>query len=362
MSRLGIFVGEHGHWGFFKEIYKDLEANHQTQLFQEKTYDVPILYGRLNRWSYQQQIRTMLKRNDACFFEWASELLVPASMMPKVCPIITRLHSYEVNVWAPQVHWENVDRIIFVSNHIRKLFLAAHGEQAAKTCVINNGVDLERFQPVANKEFQFNLGILGTILPVKRVYEAVFTIATLRARGYRPHLHIGGGKAAGGYHDDYYISVKRLIEKLQLQEMITMYDHVSDPERWLRQMDIYLSNSYWEGQSVALIEAMATGCFAMAHFWDGSEDVLPADSIYGSDADLVEKIIRYVELPTAEKESRREQMRALACKHYDIRQTSRQIRQVIDETIRGKQPPIHLSTDLSSGVTGSGVTEHQVSA
>jgi glycosyltransferase involved in cell wall biosynthesis len=300
----------------------------------------------------------MLKRNDACFFEWASELLVPASHMPKQCPIITRLHSYEVNVWAPKVNWKNVDRVIFVSRNIRKLFLENHREHEAKTSIINNGVDLDRFSPVANKAFQFNIGILGTILPVKRVYDAVFTIATLRDAGYRPHLHIGGGKAAGGYHDDYYIAVQRVIQKLNLQDYVTMHGHVTATEQWLREMDIYISNSYWEGQSVALAESMATGCYAMAHFWDGSEDMLPAECIYNSDADLVQRLIAYAELPAAEKEARRAQMRETACQQYDIRDTTAQIHQVINEVIDGKNKLGHSGSSFNIPHTDTSVGEN----
>ncbi len=339
MNRLGVFVGEHGHWGFFREIYADLKANYETQLFTAQNYQVPLLHGRLNRWARTQQIRNLLGKNDACFFEWASELLVPASHMPKRCPIITRLHSYEVNVWAPQINWDHVDCIIFVSNEIRRRFVETHAAHAAKTVVINNGVDLERFYPTPAKPFAFTIGILGTILPIKRVYEAIFTIATLRDRGYHPHLHIGGDKEPGGYHDDYYIAVQRLIEKLQLQSHVTMHGHVDQPQQWLRNIDIYLSNSYWEGQSVALLEAMASGCYALAHFWDGSEDILPERCIYAGDADLANRLIAYAELPAAAKEQQRTEMRALACAHYDMRNTADQIRRVIDATSSGRALP-----------------------
>lgn len=335
MDKVGLLVGEHGHWGFFKEIYADLQHHYTTELFVEKTYNLPLLYGRLNRWAYQHQIRSMLKQNDACFFEWASELLVPASFMEKRCPIITRLHSYEVNVWAQQVNWANVDRIIFVSHYIRSKFLETHGEYEAKTCVINNGVDLERFTPIANKPFAFNIGIMGTILPVKRIYEALFTIADLVDRGYRPHLHVAGGKDRSGHYEGYHIAILRAIEKLKLQDYVTMHGHVSDTERWLREMDIYLSNSYWEGQSVALLEAMASGCYALSHFWDGSEDVLPEANRYGREQELLDKLIGYSELPAEQKERKRQEMRSLACKHYDIHETARQICEVIDATIHG---------------------------
>lgn len=335
-EKVGVLVGEHGHWGFFKEIYADLQQHYTTRLFVEKTYNLPILYGRLNRWSYRHQIQSLLSESDACFFEWASELLVPASKMPKRAPIITRLHSYEVNVWAPQIHWENVDRIIFVSHYIRKKFLENYGEFEARTCVINNGVDLTRFHPIANKPFAFNIGMLGTILPIKRIYEAVFIIADLVERGYKPHLHIAGGKDPSGHYEAYYIAITQAVKKLNLQEHVTLHGHVTDTERWLREMDIYLSNSFWEGQSVALLEAMASGCYALSHFWEGSEDILPTTNVYGRDVELVEKLIAYSELSAAEKESRRQAMRDLACRHYNIRDTSQQIRQLIDETIHGK--------------------------
>jgi hypothetical protein len=43
MTKLGIFVGENGHWGFFREIFADFKHRYQTDLFQPKTYDVPLL-------------------------------------------------------------------------------------------------------------------------------------------------------------------------------------------------------------------------------------------------------------------------------------------------------------------------------
>jgi glycosyltransferase involved in cell wall biosynthesis len=116
-------------------------------------------------------------------------------------------------------------------------------------------------------------------------------------------------------------------------------------------MDIYLSNSYWEGQSVALIEAMASGCYCLAHFWDGSEDVLPATNLYGDEDELVEQLIAYRALAASEKERWRKEMRATACQHYDIRNTSRQIQQIIDDAIDGKTLQISSSATHNTGAS-----------
>jgi glycosyltransferase involved in cell wall biosynthesis len=333
MTKLGIFVGENGHWGFFREIYADFQEHYQTHLFQPHTYNLPLLYGRLNRWAYEGQMRSLLKHNDVCFFEWASELLKPASFMDKQAPIVTRMHSYEVHVWAPQIHWEHVDQIIFVSNYIRQKFLEQFPQHGAKTSVIYNGVDLNRFRPVAKHDFHFNIGMLCNFHPVKRIYEAVFTIAKLKQQGYAPHLHIAGGKWPGGHFDGYYVAIERLIEKLGLQTDVTLYGHVKTTEAWLQQIDIFLSNSYWEGQSVSLLEAMASGCYCLSHFWDGAEDVIPAACIFGVDDELHEKLIAYAEASVAEKCRWRTQMREIACEKFDIRRTTEAMHDVIEEAM-----------------------------
>ncbi|MCE7988511.1 MAG: glycosyltransferase [Caldilinea sp. CFX5] len=333
MTKLGIFVGENGHWGFFREIFADFQQHYQTDLFQPKTFGIPLLYGRLNRWAYDGQIRSMLKHNDVCFFEWASELLKPASYIDRHAPIVTRLHSYEVHVWAPQIHWENVDRIVFVSHYIRQKFLEQFPDQANKTTVIYNGVNLSRFQPPDRCDFRFNIGMLCSFHPVKRIYEAVITIAKLKQAGYNPHLHIAGGKWPGGHFDGYHIAIERLIEKLALADNVTLYGHVQGTEAWLQTIDVFLSNSYWEGQSVSLLEAMASGCYCLSHFWDGIEDVLPAECIFGLDDELHEKLITYAELPAAEKCRRRTQMRQIAAEKFDLRRTTQALHEVIESAV-----------------------------
>ena len=313
MTKLGIFVGENGHWGFFREIFADFQHRYQTDLFQPKTYEVPLLYGRLNRWAYEGQIRSLLKHNDVCFFEWASELLKPASYMDKHAPIVTRLHSYEVHVWAPQIHWEHVDRIVFVSNYIRQKFLEQFPDQVDKTTVIYNGVNLSRFQPPDYRDFSFNIGMLCNFHPVKRIYEAVITIAKLKQAGYNPHLHIAGGKWPGGHFDGYYIAIERLIEKLRLADNITLYGHVKETEAWL--------------------QTIASGCYCLSHFWDGIEDVLPDECVFGLDDELEKKLIAYAELPAAEKCRRRTQMRQIAAEKFDIRQATQALHHVIESAM-----------------------------
>jgi hypothetical protein len=124
---LGVFVGE-DMWTFFREIYADLEAHYRTEVFTRTTYNPPIFNRRINRWAFHNSIRSMLRRNDVSFFEWASDLLVAASHMPKECVIVTRLHSFELYEWAPKINWDAVDKVILVSRSIQEMFIDQYPE------------------------------------------------------------------------------------------------------------------------------------------------------------------------------------------------------------------------------------------
>lgn len=324
--RLGLLVGE-DHWSFFREITEDLQKHYQVEIFQRKQYNTPFFRDRINRWAFQSGLRAIMQRNQLCFFEWASELLAHASWMPKRCMIVTRLHSFELYECAPKINWDAVDQIILVSHAMQEMFIKRYPKQAHKTVVIYNGRSLEKFVPPAHKQFQFNLGMLCYIAPIKRVYETVLMLSTLRERGYDARLYIAGREE----DQRYTAATRRLVEMLGLQNAVIFEDHVAAPERWLQKIDIFISNSFWEGQQVALLEAMASGCYCLSHHWAGAEEMLPQDNLFIAEADLQEKIINYSKLPDEAKECIQLQLRNLACEKFDIARTKMEIRQIIEQ-------------------------------
>lgn len=331
MTKLGVFVGEKGKWGFFRHIFDDLNQHYQTRVFREKEYKIPLLYGRLNRWAYQHGIRSTLRQSDLSFFEWASELLVPATHMRRYCPIVTRLHSHEIHFWAHQINWSQVDKVILVSQAMQHRFAKRFPDHAHKTAVVYNGVALDKFQRPAQRNFRLNLGMLCRIHPVKRVYETVLLVHKMKQRGLNPHLHVGGGRAESHYFDNYFVAIQRAIERLGLTDNVTLHGEVEDPAGWLRGIDIFISNSYWEGQQVALLEAMAAGCHSLSHFWDGVEEILPLENIYVTEDELLEKILSYCGQREEERRRGQAQMQAIACEKFDAERQKAQIRGIIEE-------------------------------
>lgn len=329
MRKLGIFVGEE-QWSFFREIHDDLAQHYITTTFQPKHYQLPLFDRKINALLYARRMRQMLAQNDLCFFEWASDLLMRASYMPKLCKIVTRLHSFELFDWAPRIQWPVVDRVILVSEAMRQRFMEYYPEQAHKTVVVFNGRPLDRFRPVARGPFQFNLGIVGSISPIKRVYESVLLVHSLRAAGHAARLYVAG-EPAGDYR--YALAVERLVRELGLQDVISFDGQVSDMPSWLQKIDIFISNSFWEGQQVALLEAMAAGCYCLSHFWAGAEEMAPAANLFITEAQLQEKILAYAALPEGKKCEQQAALRQLAVERFDITQTTQQIRQIIAELV-----------------------------
>ncbi len=327
MLKLGIFVGE-DNWTFFNEIYADLSTHYETRVFKRKIYNTPILYGRLNRWKFSSDIQRLLADTDVCFFEWASDLLAVASYMPKKSKIVARLHSFELFDWAPKINWDTVDKIIFVSNAMKQMFSDIYPNHAPKAEVIFNGRPLDHFYPPEKRAAPIKIGMLGHISPIKRVYETVLTFFSIVKQGYDSRFHIAG-EPFGDYR--YYVAVHRLVEKLGMQDRVIFDGYRKDANVWLRNIDIFISNSYWEGQQVALLEAMASGCYCLSHVWAGADEMLPGHYLFLTEKELADKVIEYIKMPERERLQHQTTLRKLALEKFDIEKTKMKIRHIVEE-------------------------------
>ncbi len=323
--KIGIAIEET--WDFLPEIYADLSAHHQTSLFKRREIRLPALNVKVNTRLFRRDMRKFMRANDAIFFEWASGLLATATHLPKTCGIVTRLHRYEMYQWADKINWDAVDTVILVSQAKYNEFAARFPEYTSKAVVIPEAVSPERFR-FAPKKFNGDIGILCHLKPRKRVYELVLAFYELSKCRNDLHLHIGGGEAAA--FGEYAEALRVLVKKLGLQKKITFYGHVSNPENWYPNIDIYISNGYSEGLQVSPMEAMATGCYALSHHWDGADELLPAENLFFSEAELIGHIERYCDLSDAERDAEREKMRTIVIKKFNVDKTKAQIRQLIE--------------------------------
>jgi glycosyltransferase involved in cell wall biosynthesis len=327
MKKLGVFVGEN-QWSFFREIFDDLSRHYAATVFTRRAYRTPIGENRLNAFVYARDLKRTLRENDVCFFEWASDLLMHASRFPKSCAMVTRLHSFELFEWAPQIDWRVVDRVILVSHAMRERFVALYPAHASKARVVFNGRPLDAFGLDTRGPFRFHLGMACHITPIKRVYEAILLVQQLRADGHSARLFIAG-TASGDLR--YDAAVRRLVTVLDLEDSVFFDGHVDDMPSWLQKIDVFLSNSFWEGQQVALLEAMAAGCYCLSHHWAGAEEMLPSDHLFVTDAELRSKLAEYARASNGTRAAAQNRLRTLARERFDVRNTVLQIRAIVDE-------------------------------
>ena len=328
--KIGVVVEEP--WDFFHEIYVELCAHHDITLFKQRFVHTPFFSNRINDFLFWKDLKALLTHNDVVFFEWAGELLVKASHFPKTCGIVVRLHRYEMYQWANRVNWGNVDKVIVVSEAKRDEFAQRFPAYKEKAVVINVSISLERFS-FRPKTFQRNIGTLCHLTPRKRVYELILDFYELIKKDSNFHLHIGGDPHPA--FSDYLIAMQILVKELDLEDCVTFHGPVINTPDWYHNIDIFVSNSYSEGLQVALLEAMASGCYCLSHHWSGVEELLPSDHIFYTGHELQEKILQFVAKSELEKNALGQQLRNLVKSRCDIDRTKIEVRELVE--IVGRQ-------------------------
>jgi len=326
--RIGAVISNLDPDRVFKNIFTELSKYHEVEIFKFHSFKPPFFYYRIDPVLRRNDFVRFMNRNDVVYFEWASDLLAYASHLPKICPIVTRMHRYEMFEWVPKINWDAVDCVILLSEAMRRKFATRCPDNAHKAVVVPWAVSLEKFQ-LRQPVYSGNIGILCDLIPRKRIYELILTVYELISSGYDVRLRIGGGVDPA--NTDYYDAIVNLIQKLDIKEKISLNGKVTNVQEWLKDIDIFVSNSYSEGSQSALMEAMATGCYCISHHWDGAEEILPTENLFLTDKELYELIGGYVQLTDGEKQKNSVRMRGIACERFNNECSNAQIRNIIEK-------------------------------
>lgn len=320
-------------WDFFHDVYSEFETHHHTTLFKRNVFNLPILNTRFNRYRLEKDMRNFMRSNEVVFFEWASELLAVASYQPKTCGLVTRMHRYDIYEWIDKVRWDAVDKIILVSKAKQVELSSKLPEHAHKIVVIPEAVSLEKFKP-SSKPFGGDIGILCHLKPRKRVYDLVLSFYEMTKKHDGLHLHIGGDMRPA--YVDYHEALHRLVANLNIQDKVTFYGHVAQPEEWYRNIDIFISNSYSEGLQVSPMESIASGCYCLSHFWDGADELLPAENLFYTSSELIDKVLEYTDLTESERKQKQAALLAMVRDNFDVGKTRVQIRELVEEVANAR--------------------------
>lgn len=168
-----------------------------------------------------------------------------------------------------------MDRIICVSKELRHQLVSELLLNRENMAVIPNGVDMEAVarlaaEPVdhpwlADAVVPVVIGV-GRLVPQKNF--EVLLRAFAAARNVRPMRLILVGS---GPEEE---RLKRLARRLKITRHVDLPGHVPNPFPYLSKASLFVLPSRWEGMSNALLEALATGCPAIATHCPGSTELL----------------------------------------------------------------------------------------
>jgi len=134
------------------------------------------------------------------------------------------------------------------------------------------------------------LGFVGNITPHKRPQDAIKTLALVREAGIDARLLI-----AGKAEENYLIQLHKLTNDLGVADFVQWLGFVDNMSLVYKQIDIYISCSYGEGFSLAVIEAMASACAIVATRQGGSSEIIEhAVNGFLFDAEDVDELSKYV--------------------------------------------------------------------
>jgi len=149
-----------------------------------------------------------------------------------------------------------IDHFIPVSDDLHQWLLKVVGTSKAKTLMINNGVDTERYCPGPRDGALFVIGTVGRVQDVKHQASLIDAFIALRAlrpdHSARLRLVIVGD---GPLRDQLAARVARA----RLGSAVTLAGARSDIADLLRGFSVFALSSIAEGTPVTLLEAMASG-------------------------------------------------------------------------------------------------------
>ena len=242
-------------------------------------------------------------------------------------PVIHTFHGFHYEDLPTPTRWLHLvvesllslitDHHIFVSLGEKNKARILRFLNEENSTVIHNGIDHEyisnlpitrnealKISDIENWKSKKILGTIARLSPEKGIL--CLLTAFSKAIKKTPDLRL---IIIGGYpeeHKDYYLRVKKLIDKENLTDYIRILGYRQDAVEILKCIDFYISPSLSEGLPISMLEAFASGIPTIATEISGNKDIL-CNSTFGiltepgSAESLSNGIIKMVHLTHGER-------------------------------------------------------------
>ncbi len=162
--------------------------------------------------------------------------------------------------------------VVFVSEYGRRHFAEIGSAPEAKSHVIPNGIQLERFRQSAapgSVRPKIRFGTIGRLVKAKAHGDQVEAFGIVAPDLPEAELHIWGYGALEA-DLEHRIAVSGLCDRIHY------HGRTADPAEALRQLDVFVLSSISEGLPLVILEAMAAGLPIVSTRVGGVAEVAPA--------------------------------------------------------------------------------------
>ncbi|WPC41070.1 glycosyltransferase [Clostridium sp. JS66] len=235
-----------------------------------------------------------MKWADICWFEWCDELIGYGSRLElsKKKKIICRIHGYEVYTeFIRNVNWKNVNELIIVAPHIRRIFEDSTEDIDKGKLKINTvfcGVNLDAY-PINNKQKGFNLGYLGYINFKKNLPLTLDIFKKLHDIDNKYKLYFAGESQDERTfrYIQYFVKENELYNSVQFDG----WKDAKSKIEWFKKINYMVISSIDEGLCYAAAESMSSGVKPILHNCEGIKDHYPQKYIFNNVEEAVSMII-----------------------------------------------------------------------
>lgn len=305
-KRLTFFTA--GEDTFLRDIIVNLRKDYDIKFFQK---------GDVN------EFHQLMHDTDVAWIEWCDSLAVYAAQSPSMCPIICRLHSYEMFTELPsKVDWNRITKLVFVSKVVHDYVMGKFKIRPDIATIINNGVNIDKFKIPANKKYNKRVVYSGYLNYKKG--PALLLQVFKKIYDHDPSFEF----FIAGEHQDARIHLYYQSMELRMPFKINFSGWVQDMPKYLEDKDYIISTSLFESFQYSIAEGMAQGLIPLVHHWLGSDEIYPKDNLFLYPEECVDIIKKFES--EKDKNAIRNTMRKHIVDNYSFDKQIKSIRELIE--------------------------------
>lgn len=195
--------------------------------------------------------------------------------------------------WRARIAASYIDRVVAVSQFVRRRDVVETHFPDAKVTVVHNGVDIDRFAVRApTPQTLFTVAYAGQLIPQKGVLGLIRAVQMLLSEGESLRLRIAGTGAQEA-------ELKAYCDSQSLHRHVEFLGHIDGIERFFGDADVVVVPSEWaEAFGFVVAEAAACGACLVVSDAGGLPEVIGSDGSAGlvfrrgDAAHLAEQLLR----------------------------------------------------------------------